>query len=142
MDKYDILLNILDKVRAESAATPRASTYLPANDNAEGLNQARGRAYIHLFLKVTFGMIDFTEREHFVTDGSNDGGIDGYFINSDAKLVYFIQSKFRTTSRNFSEKQITLEELLNMDLTRILEGHEEDEKGARVVLPAKTRHLS
>ncbi len=129
MKKYDILLNILDRIREESASTPRASTYLPAGQDQEAINQARSRAYIHLYLKVNFGLLEFMEREHFITDGGYDGGVDGYYINLDSKLVYFIQSKFRTTERNFTEKQMTLEDVLNMDLTRILDGHEEDEKG-------------
>ena len=90
MNKYDILLNILDKIRHESASTPRSSTYLPAGDAVELINQARSRAYIHLYLKVNFGLLDFMEREHFITDGAYDGGVDGYYISVDSKIVYFI----------------------------------------------------
>src|ERR1700674_1457020 len=129
MKKYDVLLNILDHIRAEAASTQRASRYLPEPTDVESLNQARARAFIHLLLKVRFGLLDFTEREHFITDGGYDGGIDGYYIDSEARLIYFIQSKFRTTENNFINKQIALEELLAMDVTRILEGHEVDEKG-------------
>jgi hypothetical protein len=129
MNKYAVLLSILDHVRAEAASTPRASTYLPEPTDVDSLNQARARAFIHLLLKVRFGLLDFTGREHFITDGGYDGGIDGYYIDSEARLIYFIQSKFRTTEDNFVKKQITLEELLAMDVTRILEGHVVDEKG-------------
>ena len=129
MKKYDVLLNILDKIRAEAASTQRASKYLPEPADIDSLNQARARAFIHLLLKVKFGLLDFTEREHFITDGANDGGIDGYYIDSETKLIYFIQSKFRTTESNFINKQIALEELLATDVTRIVEGHEVDENG-------------
>ena len=87
----------------------------------EKLNQARSRAFIHLFLKVRFGLLDFLERERVVTDEFNDGGIDAYFIETDTKKVYFIQSKFRTVQDNFIEKEITLDEILRMDVDRINE---------------------
>jgi hypothetical protein len=80
---------------------------------------------------VTFGLLDFMEREHFVTDGAGDGGIDGYFVDHENKIVHLIQSKFRTTERNFSDKDITLQEILAMDVGRVLDGHEEDESGNR-----------
>lgn len=69
MDKYGILVNILDRIRQESAPTPRASTYLPNANDLEAVSQARARAYIHLYLKVSFGLLDFPEREHFIADG-------------------------------------------------------------------------
>lgn len=131
MSKYFILLNILDRIRDEAAGTKRAATYLPAAIDSEQINQARSRAFIHLYLKVSFGLLDFATREHFITDGAYDGGIDGYYINRDTRLIYLIQSKFRATERNFSEKEITLQELLAMDVNRILDGHENDDQGNR-----------
>src|SRR6267154_1964636 len=95
MTKYETLVNIIDRIRAEAAATKRAATYLPPVTETEAINQARSRAFIHLYLKVSFGLLDFNEREHFITDGSYDGGIDGYFVSRDNKLIYLIQSKFR-----------------------------------------------
>jgi hypothetical protein len=129
MTKYEILLNILDQIRNESNGTVFAQRYLPSATETEQLNQARGRAFVHLYLKVRFGLLNFKEREHLVTDGGYDGGIDGYYIDQDEKLVYFLQSKFRTTERNFLEKQIGLEEVLVIDITRILDGHQNDERG-------------
>lgn len=129
MTKYQMLLNILDRMRQEAESSPRASAYLPPEGDTEAINQARGRAYIHLYLKVTFGLLEFEAREHFLTDGKNDGGIDGYYIDSDRKRVYFVQSKFRTTESNFITKKMTVNELLSMDLRRILEGYPSDEKG-------------
>jgi hypothetical protein len=129
LTKYRMLLNILDRLCEEARSGPRCSTYLPQSNDPEAINQARSRAYIHLYLKVAFGLLEFNSREHFVTDGQCDGGIDGYYIDTEKKRVYFIQSKFRRTESNFLTKMMTLDELLRMDLTRILEGHSDDEKG-------------
>ncbi len=78
---------------------------------------------------MLFGILDFDEREKYITDGAYDGGIDGYYINEDTKQIYLIQSKFRTTEKNFENKHIALEEVLTMDVTRILEGEVNDENG-------------
>ena len=59
-----------------------------------------------------FGITDFKTRENTITDRSYDGGIDGYFISEESKKIYLIQSKFRTTEKNFEEKEIMLEEIL------------------------------
>jgi hypothetical protein len=48
MNKYAILIGILDKLRNEAATTNRASTYLPRPNEIELINQARSRAFIHL----------------------------------------------------------------------------------------------
>ena len=129
MTKYSILLNVIDRIRDEAASTKRAAAYLPSPADTEQVNQARARSFIHLYLKVSFGLLDFTEREHFITDGTHDGGIDGYYIDREARLVYLLQSKFRTSEANFSDKEITMRELLAMDINRILDGHEQDEGG-------------
>ncbi|ALM48554.1 AIPR protein [Flavobacterium psychrophilum] len=129
MTKYHILLNILDTIVTQ--ANGKFPKKYPPKKNAsdEELNQARSRAFIHLFLMVKFGILDFSERERFLTDGSFDGGIDGYYINSENKTIYFIQSKFRTNIKNFETKEILLEEILLMDLNRILNGETTDEDG-------------
>ncbi len=128
MKKYETLLNILDQIRAE-AGPKYAKKYAIGETNIDWLNAARSRAFIHLFLKVGFGLVEFEERERNITDGANDGGIDGYFIHGDSKTIFFIQSKFRTTEDNFENKEITLEEILAMDITRILEGEPNDITG-------------
>lgn len=128
MNKYLALINILDKIRKEALDTP-LTRYNPDNTDIELINQARSRAFIHLYLKVSFGLLDFREREHFVTDGTYDGGIDGYFIDKEKKVVFFIQSKFRTSVTNFEKKKIELEEILAMDIDRILSGEEKDDQG-------------
>ncbi|KYG65588.1 hypothetical protein AZI86_00470 [Bdellovibrio bacteriovorus] len=129
MSKYQTLLNILDKIRDESIETKFKQKYQPDKADIEKVNQARSRAFIHLYLLVSHGILDFTEREHFITDGTQDGGIDGYYIDTDKKVISLIQSKFRTSQSNFEQKHITLEELLSMDVDRILNGETTDEKG-------------
>ncbi len=66
-------------------------------------------------------------RERTITDGSYDGGIDGYYIDTETKTIHLLQSKFRTSQENFENKPIALEELLAMDINRILEGEKTDE---------------
>ncbi len=128
MSRYAFLLNILDRIRNEAVGHKHAARYI--DDGApESLNQGRSRAFIHLFLKVEFGLLDFGQREHFVTDGSYDGGIDGYFLAEESKTIYLIQSKFRTTDANFADKEISLDEILAMDIDRISRGGPKDEEG-------------
>jgi hypothetical protein len=128
MSKYATLSKILDQIRTEGVAAGFPS-YGSDPDNPEWTNQARSRAYIHLFLKVRFGVLDFREREVYVTDGTQDGGVDGYFIDRDSRTIIFLQSKFRTTEKNFRSKQITLDEIASMDIGRMTAGESSDEKG-------------
>lgn len=125
--KYISLVNILDQIRKE--APQEYKRYHVLETDTEKLNQARSRAFIHLFLKVRFGLLDFREREYYITDQSYDGGIDAYYISKETKKVCFIQAKFRTKEDNFQEKEISFEELLNMDVDRITEGKSTDEDG-------------
>ncbi|MGA2438786.1 MAG: hypothetical protein ABSF57_09780 [Acidobacteriaceae bacterium] len=129
MTKYEILINILDRICAEGRDTKLANRYSPDPSNPESLNQIRGRAFIHLYLMVRFGVIDFVQREHWISDGAYDGGIDGYYIDKDNRTIYLIQSKFRTSESNFAIKEIRLDEILRMDIIRILEGNSSDESG-------------
>jgi len=126
MNKYRILTNILDKIIENK---PKKYRKLYSTDSTEKTNQARSRAFIHLYLKVSFGLLSFEEREHFVTDGSQDGGIDGYYIDKESRTIFFIQSKFRTNETNFESKKIALEEILVMDINNILDGNGKDENG-------------
>lgn len=93
------------------------------------IQMARSKAFIHLYLKVMFGIAEFAERESYVTDGSQDGGIDGYYIDSEARRIYLLQSKFRNTMRNFEQKEIAPEELLVMDIDRITRGNKDNSEG-------------
>lgn len=127
MTKYENLVNILDQIRFESPIEYKS--YRPRQDELEKINQARGRALIHLYLKVTFGILDFKSREELITDRAYDAGIDAYYIDTEAKEIYFIQSKFRTNEDNFESKEISPEELLKMEIDRIVDGEEYDEDG-------------
>lgn len=126
--KYDILVSILDKI-CEEAPPNYAKKYSFSGMDLEKINQARARAFIHLYLKVLFGIVDFSERERVITDGSYDGGVDGYYIDVERKIIHIIQSKFRINEKNFEGKEIDLEEILSMDVNRILDGEEADEAG-------------
>lgn len=127
MSKYDTLINILDRIRFEAPVT--ATRYRPKHDDLERLNQARSRALIHLYLKVSFGLLEFMDREKLITDGKQDGGIDAYFIDESEKKIILVQSKFRTHAGNFENKEIALPELLQMDVDRISDGESTDENG-------------
>ena len=127
MSKYNDLVNIIDSLRNEAPAEYRR--YHPSEGDDEGLMQARSRAFIHLFLKVKFGLTEFRDREVFITDDPSDGGIDAYFIDREIKIIYVVQSKFRNSDANFQSKEITLQDLLAMDINRILDGEETDEAG-------------
>lgn len=127
MTKYTTLINILDQLRKEAPETFKF--YHPLESNEDLVNKARARSFIHLYLKVKFGLLNFQERENFVTDGANDGGIDGYFIDRDKRIVHFIQSKFRINSANFERREIKYEELINMDIDRITGGELSHENG-------------
>lgn len=125
MSRYDTLVKILDELRKE--APTEYKTYYPIN--TEGLNKARSKAFIHLFLKGMYGIERFEDREHYITDGSYDGGIDAYYIDKESKEIVFVQSKFRINEKNFENKEIGYDELLSMDVDRVTEGEEIDEDG-------------
>jgi len=125
--KYRILLNILDKICEEAPSD--FTSYKVDEKNIESLNQARSKAFIHLFLKVKCGMISFAERHDFITEGTQDGGIDAYYIDKENKKIFLIQSKFRTNKNNFETKKITANDLVRMEIQRILRGEEKDSRG-------------
>jgi hypothetical protein len=127
MTKYKILVQVLDRLRTETPTTFRS--YHPESADIDGVNAARSKAFIHLFLKVRFGLLTFAEREVYVTEGTNDGGIDAYYIDAQTRTIFFVQSKFRQTEHNFEAKAIELEELLRMDIDRILDGESVDLRG-------------
>lgn len=142
MNKYQTLINILDRIRFE--APKEISRYRPKPNEIEKINQARSWALIHLYLKVSFGLLDFKDREKLVTDGSQDGGVDGYYIDDIDKKIILIQAKFRTNPDNFENKEISFSELLQMDVDRISDGEQQDEQGAEYNGKIKQllRHLS
>ncbi len=125
--KYETLLNTLDQICEE--APESFTSYRVDRSNLELLNQARSKALIHLFIKVKFGISSFTERHDFITEGTQDGGIDAYYIDRENKRVFLIQSKFRTNKDNFEKKKITANDLVSMEVQRILKGEKEDSRG-------------
>jgi hypothetical protein len=129
LSRYLMLVRVLDGIRAEAKGTKHEGRYAVGSSAVDEVWAARARAYIHLYLKVMFGLRLFTEREHFVTDGGRDGGVDGYYIDSDGRTVYIIQSKFRNTESNFEGKPIELSELLAMQIRRVLAGEVVDDQG-------------
>jgi len=126
--KYEILVRILDRYVQEGAGINRRKSFFDTSSE-EKTNQARARALIHLYLASTYGVIDFEERENSITDASNDGGIDGYHIDHENKKIDVIQSKFRVGSKNFESKYILPEEIIAIDLDRVLSGNRFDENG-------------
>jgi len=124
---YKTLLNTLDSLRKE--APKSFKRYHPKESNAEQLNQARAKAFAHLFLKVRFGVLHFADRQALICDGTQDGGVDAYYIDEDNRTIYLIQSKFRTSEKNFEEKSIEVAELLRMEVGRISKGEPQDSNG-------------
>ncbi len=142
MNRYAVLLQVIDQLRNE--APPEYRTYYPNKEEVEKLTAARAKAFIHLILKVYFGLLTFKEREQYITDGAEDGGIDAYFIDRASKTIFFMQSKYRQNEKNFEEKGIEPEELLRMDIDRILRGEKQSESGIpyNEKIQAMTREIS
>jgi hypothetical protein len=124
---YKTLCRVLDSLCNE--APPTDIRYHPPTGKPDLVIQARSRALLHLFLKAKFGQTDFALREKLVTDGPLDGGIDAYFIDSTAKKIYLLQSKFRATPSNFTSSNMSVDDLLKMQVKRILKGEKTDESG-------------
>ncbi len=55
--------------------------------------------------------------------------MDAYHIDTERKKLYMIQSKFRNTTRNFTEKLMDAQELIKMEVARITKGEETDSNG-------------
>jgi hypothetical protein len=125
--KYRMLVSILDRLNLEAPSSYK--TYRPLPEEAEAVQHARSLAFIHLLLKVKFGVPDFLSRHRQITDGSQDGGMDAYHIDTERKKLYMIQSKFRNTARNFTEKLMDAQELIKMEVARITKGEETDSNG-------------
>jgi len=126
MIKYDVLVSILDEIR--NKAESDLDFFLPERGKTT-LENARSRALIHFFLKSRFGILDFKAREELITEGTYDGGIDAYFINTEDKIIYLIQCKFRASSGGYAKKEIDNKDLWKMDLERITTGETKDVAG-------------
>jgi hypothetical protein len=126
-NKYQLLINALDKLRSE--APDSYKTYLPIGTDIEAINKARSLSFIHLLLKVRFGVSSFIDRHKLITDGPQDGGIDAFYIDAEQKKLFMIQSKFATTSENFQKKNMTSDEIIKMEISRITKGEKLDSNG-------------
>jgi len=122
--KYETLVNILDSIRNEAPA--EYAIYHPDSSDIEKMNSARSKAFIHLFLKVRFGISNFKERHKLITDGGGDGGVDAYYVDEEGKKVFVIQAKFRTKDSNFEARQISADDLVKMEISKVLKGEQTD----------------
>jgi hypothetical protein len=127
--KYRMLVSVLDRLNLEAPSSYK--TYRPSPEDAAAIQHARSLAFIHLLLKVKYGVPDFLTRHRQITDGSQDGGMDAYHIDTERKKLYMIQSKFRNTTKNFKDKSMEADELIKMEVTRITKGEETDSNGNR-----------
>ncbi|HEV7644781.1 MAG TPA: AIPR family protein [Pyrinomonadaceae bacterium] len=122
--KYEMLVSTLDKLRQEAPVSYKK--YRPDSEEIESIQQARALAFIHLLLKVRFGITDFLNRHKHITDGPFDGGLDAYYFDKENKKLYLIQSKFGHTSKNFTEKSMEANELVKMEIAQITKGIKKD----------------
>ena len=127
MEKFSVLLRILDTLRAEAPESYK--TYHPSQDEKEKLQQARSLAYIHLLLKVKFGVTEFLDRHALITEGAGDGGLDAYYIDKEKKKIYLIQSKYRDNPENFLSKSMDAQDLIKMEVEKIIKGKTDDSRG-------------
>ncbi len=127
--KYNMLVSVLDKMSAEAPVSYK--TYHPRPEELEAIQHARSLAFIHLLLKVRFGVADFLARHQQITDGPQDGGVDAFHIDHERKKLYMIQAKFRNTTKNFTNKSMEAKELIKMEVTRITKGSETDSNDNR-----------
>jgi hypothetical protein len=125
--KYQTLIKILDQLRLESPI--EFKSYRPDPYDLKSLNTARSKTFIHLFLKVHCAVSQFRERHAQLTDGSGDGGVDAYYFDCENKTLILVQSKFRASATNFEVKSITADDLVKMDVARILQGESTDSSG-------------
>jgi hypothetical protein len=125
--KYLTLVQILDDLCTEAPESNQK--YRPNSSNLEEINCARSLALTHLFLKVKCGIDTFTERENLTCDGKSDGGLDAYFIDRSTRKILLLQAKFRTTAEGFKDKEVSADELVKMELDRILKGKHDNSNG-------------
>lgn len=128
MTKHDVLRNILNSICQEAPA--ELKIYHPEKNDESGIIKAESKAYIHLFLKAKFGLVDFNDREKYITEGKGDGGLDAYYIDEYNKTIYYIQSKYGATDKNYKEKEIALRDLIKVEVDRIEKGLNHDESGS------------
>lgn len=121
--KHELLNSTLDNI-AESAPA-ELSVYHPDPENTDAQIHKYSRAQIHLFLRVRFCLLDFNLVESQITDGTGDGGLDAYHIDEEKKVIYLIQSKYKTTPDGYLNSDVDWREFFKMELDRIVRGEAE-----------------
>jgi hypothetical protein len=79
--KYQTFLKILDTLCKEAPTAYKR--YRPGKSDHEKLIRARSLAFIHLYLKVQFGLVEFSKREPYITDDTYEASaaaVCGYLI--------------------------------------------------------------
>ena len=118
--KHNLLKKTLDGIAA--SAPSELSIYHPDENDQDAQIHKYSRAQIHLFLRVRFGILDFDIVENQITDGTGDGGLDAYHIDEDKKIIYLIQSKYKTTPVGYLNNDVDWREFFKMELDRIVRG--------------------
>lgn len=118
--KHNLLKKTLDGIAA--TAPNNFTIYHPDESDDEAQIHKYSRTQIHLFLRVRFGILDFDIAEKQITDGTNDGGLDAYHIDTEKKVIYLIQSKYKTTSDGYLNSDVDWREFFKMELDRIVRG--------------------
>ena len=95
MNKYETLVSIVEKIRQEAPLSQKR--YHPHKTEVEKMRSALARSFIHLFLKVKFGLVEFGERYFKGQQRDWAGYYKGETLNDDV-LKYF-SAKFRTKMR-------------------------------------------
>lgn len=118
--KHQLLNNTLDNIA--KLALPNLSVYHSDPENADAQIHKYSRAQIHLFLRVRFGILDFNIVESQISDETGDGGLDAYHIDEEKKVIYLIQSKYKTTPEGYLNNDVDWREFFKMELDRIVRG--------------------
>lgn len=118
--KHELLNSTLDNI--SESAPAELSVYHPDAENLDAQIHKYSRAQIHLFLRVRFCLLDFNLVESQITDGTGDGGLDAYHIDEEKKVIYLIQSKYKTTPDGYLNSDVDWREFFRMELDRIVRG--------------------
>jgi hypothetical protein len=118
--KHELLNSTLDNI--SELAPIELSVYHPDPENVDAQIHKYSRAQIHLFLRVRFCLLDFNIVESQITDGTGDGGLDAYHIDEEKKIIYLIQSKYKTTPDGYLNSDVDWREFFKMELDRIVRG--------------------
>jgi hypothetical protein len=118
--KHELLNTTLDNI--SESAPAELSVYHPDPQNTDAQIHKYSRAQIHLFLRVRFCLLDFNLVESQITDGTGDGGLDAYHIDEEKKVIYLIQSKYKTTPDGYLNSDVDWREFFKMELDRIVRG--------------------